>query len=54
MDLQIYEEYISKEIIYVYSKRDYEKLILILLETNRSQVSRETDINESWIKLADI
>ncbi len=54
IDLKIYEENISEEIVYVYSKGDYEKLKLILLETDWSQISLVTNINECWTKFVDI
>ena len=40
IDLAIYKENFREEIVYVYNKGNYEKLIPILLATDWSQISR--------------
>lgn len=54
IDLKVYEENLSDELVYVYSKGNYDKLRTIFSEIDWSQLSRETDINSSWNKFTDI
>ena len=54
IDLKVYEENLSDELVYVYSKGNYDKLRTIVSEIDWSQLSRETDINSSWNKFTDI
>ncbi len=53
IDLKIYEENISEELVYVYSKEEYEKLKSTFPGTDWSQISSITEINVSWTKFAD-
>ena len=54
INLQIYEKKYSEEMIYMYSRGDYDKLRLLLSETDWSQISRCSDVNESWMKFTTI
>ena len=54
IDLKIYEKNGSEEIVYVYSKGDYDKLRLILSETDWNEISSCSNIDESWKKFTNI
>ena len=54
IDLAIYEENFSEEIVYMYNKGNYEKLRSIFSATDWSQISRENDIDEAWTKFTNI
>ena len=54
INLSIYDEIVSDEVVYVYRKANYERLRTILSETDWSLLSSETSINESWLKFTNI
>ena len=54
INLKIYEKNSSEEMVYVYSRGDYDKLRMILSETDWSQISHCSDVNESWTKFTSI
>ena len=54
INLEVYKDNVSEELIFMYRKGNFEKLRKLLADTDRSIVENETEVNKSWEKFYDI
>ena len=53
IDLKVYNDNTSEELVYVYSKGNYDRLRTILSEIDWNQLLQSNDINSSWNKFTE-